>query len=355
VRRATERARRVVRPRFPLGDWIVLHRDVRHQLSQSGMVGALRSVGPALRAARPTTEEELRRLLARRLRIAPERLFLTHGATEANALAMLAVAAAVRSGGRSVPRARVAPPEYPPLRDAAAIAGFHLVAPGRPAELLLLSEPNNPTGLLRGAEGIARERGRTPHLIVDETFREFTSAPSIAVGAPAGTWTTGTLTKAYGADGVRVGWAVAPEEEADRFARLHAQLADGVAATSLAQAAALLARGSGVLRESRALFRRNRARLRRSLPEVPALAAPVWFDRGRGRLPDREVASAALRRGVLVAPGSFFGDPRGVRLCLTRREFPQDLDAYLAVRSRFLKRGRRSGAGSEPRAGSSRR
>jgi aspartate/methionine/tyrosine aminotransferase len=66
------------------------------------------------------------------------------------------------------------------------------------------------------------------------------------------------------------------------------------------------------------------------------LAAPLWFDRGPGALPGDSIAQEGIRRGILVCPGSFFGDPTGVRLCLTRRTFPGDLLKYLDLRGSFL-------------------
>ncbi len=60
--------------------------------------------------------------------------------------------------------------------------------------------------------------------------------------------------------------------------------------------------------------------------------APVFFDRVRTESGD-DLARRCLLASVLVCPGTFFGDPGGVRLCLTRRSFPNDLEAYLRVRN----------------------
>ncbi|MHB8352324.1 MAG: hypothetical protein ACYDFT_06545, partial [Thermoplasmata archaeon] len=59
--------------------------------------------------------------------------------------------------------------------------------------------------------------------------------------------------------------------------------------------------------------------------------------RGEEGLDGDRLTRAALRAGVLVAPGTLFGDRTGVRVCLTRRSFPKDLASYLQVRQRFLR------------------
>ncbi|HKS59167.1 MAG TPA: hypothetical protein VJS68_00120, partial [Thermoplasmata archaeon] len=87
------------------------------------------------------------------------------------------------------------------------------------------------------------------------------------------------------------------------------------------------------------IFQRNLADLKSKVPGAPSLQGPTWFDRGAGSLDGDALGRAAASKGVLVCPGSFFGDASGVRICLTRRTFPEDLDAYLKVRSRFVRRG----------------
>ncbi|MHB8351526.1 MAG: aminotransferase class I/II-fold pyridoxal phosphate-dependent enzyme, partial [Thermoplasmata archaeon] len=312
-------------PRFPLADWIDAHPAVPHHLAHSGMVGQLRSTIRFTRDPEPATEEELRARLARILGSPEERVFLTHGATEAYGSVLVAIGRArARRPGGAPPRIRVTLPEYPPLIRAAELLGFRPVGPDAPAEVAVFSEPNNPTGHRRGPRRLLEEAGQVPQIVVDETFREFTDAPSLARRSQTGLWVVGSMTKSYGADFLHVGYAVVPPEAVARFEELRGVLADVLPAGSAAGAAALLKRRATVLAEARGIFRANRNALESAVPGVPALAAPTWFDRGVDGLDGDRLTRAALRAGVLVAPGTLFGDRTGVRVCLTRRSFPKD-------------------------------
>jgi histidinol-phosphate/aromatic aminotransferase/cobyric acid decarboxylase-like protein len=326
------------RPRFPLSDWIEAHPDVPRSLARSGMRGELRTLPRTLARARPATEEEVAGRVGRILGVPARSVALTHGATEGNALVLLHLAAEIRRARGRAPRVHFHRPEYPPLLDAARFAGFRSVRAAAAADLIVRSDPSNPEGVPAD-----RPRDRPPGRdrvawLLDETFREFTSRPSAARDGRRGVWVTGTLTKAYGADDVRVGWVVPPPESVEAFGRTQGLLADEVAPTSLGQAAAVLRARSRLLAETRAIFRRNLLALRRALPGVPELAAPVHFDRGEDPGWGDRVAEAALDAGVLVAPGRYFGAPEGVRITLTRRSFPRDLAIYLRARRSVAER-----------------
>jgi aspartate/methionine/tyrosine aminotransferase len=235
------------------------------------------------------------------------------------------------STGRA-PRCLVPTPEYPPLLDAARAAGFRPVTAENPADVAVYSDPNNPSGLSPGESGRRRLARGCSTSVVDETFREFTTTPSITRHGAPGAWVCRSFTKVYGADDLRVGYVVAPGREAERFDSFQSVVLDGLPRYSLAAVRALLRDRARILAETRARFRNNLRSLRTAIPSVPQLAAPVWFDRGSGRSDGDRFARRALKSGVLVCPGRYFGDPSGVRVCLTQRSFPQDLAAYLRVR-----------------------
>jgi aspartate/methionine/tyrosine aminotransferase len=172
--------------------------------------------------------------------------------------------------------------------------------------------------------------------LVDETFREFTPTPSITRRSGRGVWVCRSFTKAYGADGLRVGYVVAPEEEAERFEAFHSLVLDSLPLHSVAAVRAIVRDRDRILAETRQRFRTNLAALRKAVPGTPELAAPVWFDRGSGEGDGDRFSRRALDAGVLICSGSFFGDPTGVRVCLTQRSFPRDLDAYLPLRERWF-------------------
>jgi histidinol-phosphate/aromatic aminotransferase/cobyric acid decarboxylase-like protein len=324
--------------RFPLADWISSHSDVPHNLGGSSMVGALRTTPRILRHPVDGTADQLSHRIARIYRVPADRVFLTHGATEGNSWVLLYLARRIRtSEGRSA-RFSSPIPEYPSIPGTARAVGSRIVPLDRPHDVTGLSYPNNPTGRLASPREITDGATSARWTLVDETFREFTRTPSmVRRNDLPGLWVTGTFTKVYGADGIRVGYVIAPTAERDPFATFHGLVGDEIPTASVRSAHALLDHRETVLRESRDIFARNLAYLQNALPSVPALSAPLWFDRVEPGSDGNTLSQRALRAGVLVCPGSYFGEPRGVRVCLTQRGFPRDLDAYLEVRSTYLR------------------
>ena len=314
---------------FPLGDWIDAHSKVPHNLGQSGMIGSLRSYEKALATLPPPDTERLRRAVARFLGAPAGAVFLTHGASEGNSLVLHYLATTLRRRLGRTPRLRTPLPEYPPIPDTGHAAGFDLVGADTPADALALSAPRNPLGTVPRAGELDDLAEGTRAQLVDETFREFTGRASVARERAPGRWATGSFTKVYGADAIRVGFVAAPPEATDGFARYHALVTDRVPLHSVSAALALLRDRSTILSEARGLLETNERALRRAIPGVPKLAAPVWFDQG---FDGDRLARRALRSGVLVCPGSYFGMPDGARIGLTRATFPRDLAAYCEVR-----------------------
>jgi histidinol-phosphate/aromatic aminotransferase/cobyric acid decarboxylase-like protein len=327
---------------FPLAHWILSHAGARHDLAQSGMKGVLATAEAALRTPGEGDALDLQTAIARIHGASPGNVFLTHGATEGNALVLLFLVRSIsRSRGR-MPRVWLPSPEYPPLRDMALWAGARPARARRSHDLAVLSNPNNPRGVCLSSGEANELLSRGAPVLVDETFREFTAHPTLAGRGHRDLWVTGTFTKVYGADSIRVGFVVAPPGGEASFGHLHGLLLDNLPRASVQGALALLRERSRILRESRGLFRRNERILHHHLGGFPRLSAPVAFDRGLSGLPGDDLAHQAAARGVLVCPGSFFGDGTGVRLCLTRRTFARDLEAYLKVRDAVL-------AGKRPR------
>jgi histidinol-phosphate aminotransferase len=319
---------------FPLGRWVDDHSTARYNLALSGMRGALRSVPRLLRNPPEAGPEDLREALALMHRVDPARVFLTHGGHEANFLALTFLRFSSRNLSHPL-KIRVDHPEYPPILDIARATRGTIVERTSDADIWVLSNPNNPTGQLRSAQEILEESGPGATVIVDEAFREFTEAHSVLETRSDRLWATGTFTKVYGADEIRVGWLIPPATAAEAYARFHSVAADRIPPSSVRSAVAILAARKEVLRETRQVFSRNLRAAEERLPGVTRSSGPFFFDRGTGSLPGDRVQTAALRRSVLVCSGSFFGDPAGVRICLTRPSFPEDFEQYLAVRKRF--------------------
>lgn len=314
--------------KFPLADWIDSHDQVRHNLAKSGMVGSVEHPYPSERAVRSADPASLRAMLADLHRVAPDRVFLTHGATEANSAAMFFLASRTSAGKRSC---RIALPEYPTLFDTARATGWRLrESPGR-VGIAVVSQPRNPEGDLWSRDRLRAWTEGAEHLLVDETFREFAGTPSLAADPERSVWVSGTFTKFFAGDDFRVGFLVVPEREASAFARFHGLLFDELSRYSVAAAVACLRRRERIRREVERLLEPHRAMWQACFPNVATPAAPLVFDRPNP--PDGDaLAARCLERSILVCPGRFFGDVRGVRLTLTRRSFPRDLEAYLAVR-----------------------
>jgi histidinol-phosphate/aromatic aminotransferase/cobyric acid decarboxylase-like protein len=313
--------------RFPLADWIDMHPGCRHDLSSSGMAGSIRR--PSLTAAelRSTDAEELRTELAEAVGVASERVFLTHGATEANAWVLLYIG---RLLGHRVGTCRVALPEYPCLYDGARTAGFEITSQDGPADLAVVTQPRNPEGDEWPAERLFGWANGARHVLVDETFREFGDRRSLATLPRERLWTTGSFTKFYAGDDLRVGFVIAPPTDLKPFARFLGLFSDEIAPASVAGALAALRHRSRIREEVHRILATNRRALARTFPVSAPPVAPVWFDRVGARAGD--LVHRLLRASILVCPGSFFGDPGGVRISLTRRTFPADLAAYAAVR-----------------------
>jgi len=330
---------------FPLAEWIDGHPHCRHNLAFSGMVGSIPSPVPSPSDVRRADAHELRALLAEDLGVDARRVFLTTGASEANALAILFLAR-LRKGG-AAGACRVCPPEYPPMFDTARWAGFRLTEGSGPAEVAVLSQPRNPEGDLWDRARFLDWASGARSVLVDETFREFAGTRSLLGTELRGLWASGSFTKFFAGDDLRVGFLVAPEDRAQDFARFHGLVTNLLAPFSVAGATRALRDREKICRKVRAIQRVNVAAVRASFPRLRPPVGPVMFDRPESGEGGDALAHRALAASVLVCPGSYFGDPSGVRLCLTRRSFPADLAAYLTVRAR-APRGRTSTVGANP-------
>ena len=273
----------------------------------------------------------------------PDQVLVTVGAAEANSLV---VELLVSPGDHVV----VMRPGYQQVRGLAANAGARVsdlplrpdggwrpdpdaagraVTPG--TRLVSVNTPNNPTGTvltdveLDAVVAAADRAGAWLHS--DEVYRgaelDGPEAPS-AWGRSDRVLVVGSLSKAYGLSGLRVGWVVGPEEVVRELWRRHEYATIATASLSMALAERALTeplRGR-LLRRQQDLARAGRATLLgwvAAHPDLVALDPPAATALGFPRLlrhADSVAAATAIRdrAGVLVCPGVYLGAEGHLRL-----------------------------------------
>ena len=282
---------------------------------------------------------ELRGLIARRARVAMDRVLVTTGATEAN---FLANAALLRPRDRVV----VDSPIYSPLRDCAAGLGARVVlverdcndgwildldrvrkaAAGR-AKLLIFSNLNNPTSApigrsdLREIADIANESDG--FAVVDETFRElaFRRAPPSVVEFGPRMIALSTVTKVGGLGALRVGWILAHPRLLERFKAVKDYTT--ICGSSVSQLLAVwaLKRWAFFLRRAQKILDRNRRIAEEAIERTPALHGDIP-NGGTVMFPHSDVNVRKLSAHLLqkyktvIAEGRFFGVDDHFRLGL---------------------------------------
>jgi histidinol-phosphate aminotransferase len=185
--------------------------------------------------------------------------------------------------------------------------------------LVILCNPNNPTGTAVGRDELLRLADGVPPdvvLVIDEAYREYVDPAAVPdafelLGDRPNVVVTRTFSKAYALAGLRVGYALAPPDVAAAVRKC--QIPFSVSA--LAQEAAIAALGeTAEVRRRAALTVAERTRVTAALRDagydVPDSQANfVWLPLG-----DRsgEFAAACADAGILVRP---FGD-EGVRVTI---------------------------------------
>jgi len=187
--------------------------------------------------------------------------------------------------------------------------------------VVYVTSPHNPTGsemALDEVRALADGTGEETLIVVDEAYDEFSDSPSARrlLDERDDVAVLRTFSKAYGLAGVRLGYALVPEEWADAYARINTPFA----ASELACRAGLAAMS-------------DEEHLERTVEGVrwardyirEELGAPTWESAGNFVLAEvgdgTAVQEAAQREGVIVRDTTSFGLPRCVRVtCGTREE-----------------------------------
>jgi aspartate/methionine/tyrosine aminotransferase len=229
-----------------------------------------------------------------------------------------------------------------------------LLASVRPAtRLVVVNVPHNPTGMLPSAADWARLTGALDdagvHLLSDEVYRflELDGADPIrsAVDATSCGTSVGVMSKSFAMAGVRIGWLASHDH--DLLARV-AAFKDYTTICSAAPSELLAIIG---LRARDVVLGRSRAIIEANLPLLDEFfgghadtvswvrprGGPIGFPRLHGDLSvDRFAADLLRAEGVLVLPGSVFGDDGDhFRVGFGRSNLPaalERLEAYLGSR-----------------------
>jgi len=273
---------------------------------------------------------ELRRKIAERHRIQPDRVFAASGSVEViNLLAFLFL----RPGLNSVfsdhsfaiyplataaagATSKVASTSDGFAHDLEAIA--QLIDSN--TRIVFLGNPNNPTGTIYRRSEWKKFLSRVPDnvlVVADEAYFEFVRDPEYPdslddIDGPKLVVTLRTFSKIFGLAGLRVGYAVARPE----IITLLNKVRQPFNVTSLAQVAVIAALDDGkhveeTLRVNREGMEQLEGEFKRlGIVFVPSHGNFVLADVGEGRT----VYDKLLRKGVIVRPMDGYGYPRHVRV-----------------------------------------
>jgi aspartate/methionine/tyrosine aminotransferase len=203
---------------------------------------------------------------------------------------------------------------------------------GPKTRLITLTNPNNPAGTVltepEMAAVVAAADRVGAWILADEVHRGTEFADSCLTpsfwGRYERTVCVGSLSKAFGMPGARVGWLVAPRNQLQELWRRHeyatvstSSLSMFLAEIALAphNAAALLSRYRSRLRSSRYRLEQWVEAHEDLVSMAPAQATALGLVRCRTRLSSLELADELYRSAaVLVAPGAHFGAEGHIRI-----------------------------------------
>ncbi|MFC7068864.1 histidinol-phosphate transaminase [Halobaculum lipolyticum] len=180
--------------------------------------------------------------------------------------------------------------------------------------VVYVTSPHNPAGTeLPREELVALLEGvdRDTLVVADEAYGEYTDTPSAAglLGEYGNLAVTRTFSKAYGLAGLRIGYALVPEQWADAYARVNTPFAAN--AVALDAAIAALDDDDHVEKSvETARWAREYIREHLDAPTFDSAGNFVLAEVGDGSA----VAERAQERGVIVRDTGSFGLPDCVRV-----------------------------------------
>ena len=198
--------------------------------------------------------------------------------------------------------------------------------------MIAVCNPNNPTGSILSAEAmdaiVAAARRAGAWILADEVYagaeRETdTQTPSFH-GRYDKVIAVGSMSKAYGLPGLRVGWAVGPTGAIDELWKLHeyttlsaTAISNHLAALALSPQVRpqILARSRGYIRSGFPVLERWAAEQEGLFELTPPGAAAIAFLRYHLEIGSTELVDRLrMEKSVLVVPGDVFGMDRYLRI-----------------------------------------
>jgi aspartate/methionine/tyrosine aminotransferase len=331
--------------RWNIAETCVHSLTVDELLALTGDDGSMlaRLTGTRLTYGHITGSPELRAAVATLYggRIGPDEVLITNGAIGANFLALFALTepgssvVCVKPTYQqllSVPEALGADvrplllrPENAYLPD---VEELRSLVDGS-TRLIVLNNPNNPTGSLMGEQAlravvdVARELGAW--VVCDEVYRMLehvpgTTAPSIADLYEKGV-STGSLSKSYSLAGLRMGWLAGPPEAIARCLDLRdyttiscGMLDDMLSTVTLEHRDAILERNLEIVRGNLAILD-EWAESEKRLSYVHPHAGTTVLVRYDYPLPSVDLCQGLFDfNGAFVVPGAAFGEESSFRL-----------------------------------------
>ncbi len=212
-----------------------------------------------------------------------------------------------------------------PERDLATDVGAILDRVTPATRLVMIANPNNPTGSMIDADALRRLRDGLPShvlLVLDAAYAEYVDDPDYEAGAAlvdrsGSTVMTRTFSKAYGMGGARLGWAYGPAAVIDVLNRIREPF--GVPLATQAAGEAALAEAGWIERvqghNSRARARLSAALEGQGIHAWPSQANFVLADFGGA---ERAVAADLHLRacGIIVRHVASYGLPHCLRITI---------------------------------------
>jgi aspartate/methionine/tyrosine aminotransferase len=227
------------------------------------------------------------------------------------------------------------------------------------ARLAVVNHPANPTGAGSDPEALSAVASacasRDVVLVSDEVYRELylggKPAGILDGGLLPGVVALGSMSKAFAAPGLRVGWAFGDPAVLAPARLVHNAMTSCLSRPAQAAAAALLGDAARVVAESRRQLALRRSAFEAAYSEafpaepLPALPAGGFYHWMRLQELDGEDEMAFCLRlrdeaGVIIVPGIAFGSRGSGRVRLSWAGLPGDIREGVRRLATFLKAGR---------------